>query len=71
MIPGIIPTVTRLNLNTPYMGITYHFGHDDHSCMSSHFLLEGFFDALDAQYLRFFLTRCIGVPAPPRLPIMD
>jgi predicted histidine transporter YuiF (NhaC family) len=53
MIPGIIPTVTRFNLNAPYMALPYAFGHDDHSRVLSRFLLEGFFDALDAQYLRF------------------
>jgi hypothetical protein len=54
MISGIIPTDTRFIFNAPYMASTYHFGHDDHSCVPSRFLLEGFFDALDAQYLRFF-----------------
>jgi hypothetical protein len=54
MIPGIIPMVTCFNFNVPYMASTYRFGHDDHSCVPSHFLLEGFFDALDAQYLCFF-----------------
>jgi hypothetical protein len=53
MIPGIIPTVTCLNFNVPYMASTYRFGQDNHSRVPSHFLLEGFFDALDAQYLRF------------------
>jgi hypothetical protein len=56
MIPGIIPTDTHSIFNAPYMASTYRFGHDDHSRMPSHFLLEGFFNALDVQYLCFFLT---------------
>jgi hypothetical protein len=46
MISGIIPTDTRFIFNAPYMASTYFFGHDDHSCVLSRFLLEGFFDAL-------------------------
>jgi hypothetical protein len=63
MIPGIILTVTRSIFNTPYTALRYFFGHDDHSRVPSRFLLEGFFDALDAQYLRFSRPDALGFPA--------
>jgi hypothetical protein len=63
MIPGNIPMTTRSIFNEPYTALRYFFGHDDHSRVLSCFLLEGFFDALDAQYLRFSRLNALGFPA--------